>query len=81
MHKCSHGNGLKASGNHESKRLMWVEDIKIRGFQQCSHIKSVLMQEFMFLNWMFAMEPDMEQKKGIYEGFPVFCESHALFSF
>lgn len=61
MHKCSHGNGLKASGNHESKPLMWVEDIKIRGFQQCSHIKSVLMQEFMFLNWTFAMEPDVEQ--------------------
>lgn len=36
MHKCSHGNGLKASGNHESKPLMWVEDIKVRGFQQCS---------------------------------------------
>lgn len=36
MRKCSHGNGLKAFGNHESKLLMWVEDIKVREFQQCS---------------------------------------------
>lgn len=47
MHKCSHGNGLKASGNHESKALMWVEDIKVQAFQQCS---SALRQEFMFSN-------------------------------
>lgn len=36
MRKCSHGNGLKASGNHKSKPLMWVEDMKVRGFQQYS---------------------------------------------
>lgn len=28
-HYCSHGNGLKASGDHESGPQMWVEDIKV----------------------------------------------------
>ncbi len=28
-HNCSHGNRLKASGDHESRLQMWVEDMKI----------------------------------------------------
>lgn len=28
-HYCSHGNGLKASGDHESRPQMWVEDITV----------------------------------------------------
>lgn len=28
-HNCSHGNRFKASGNHESRLQMWVENIKI----------------------------------------------------
>lgn len=28
-HNCSHGNRLKACGDHESRLQMWVEDIEI----------------------------------------------------
>lgn len=29
-HYCSHGNGLKASGDHERAPQMWAEDIKVK---------------------------------------------------